>query len=569
MISSKIFAMKILLINPVTRESDIPKYFPLGLGLIGSLLEKNGHDVQALDLNVLRWGSGEVESFLAKADADVFALTGLVTDYDQVSGLAQTLKQYHPQSKVILGGGLASSFWRYILDSTQIDYVLPGEGEIALPSLLTALAKGESPAGLRGVAYKVDGRAQLLAAPGIMENLDVSPRTNYDLFSWEQYAENMKKAWMFSQPTRALSVCTSRGCPYHCIYCDKAIFGNRFRQRSVAGVIDEIEDIVDRYELEGVLFADDTFTLKRAWILDFCREFQKRLPNIRWAGNGRVGLLDEQVVSAMAAAGCDTIGFGIESGSQIILDELRKGVTVKQAKETISLVESCGIRPLGYITLGSFSETKETAKETIAFLKETGLKAGVNFLTPFPGTPLFAEAVARGKITKNPEQLLGQWTAWQDRLMVNLSELDDENLIDLKSQVQLHAGGRGKSFSSLAYTLSAEQQEQLWDEALGRIAGDGHKDFIVFGAGSHTVRLLKWLRGKPGLIVRAVFDEDPQKVRLGAIEDVTLIGELPDSKECPAILLSSDAYEDQMHKKAVELFFSPRDVYRIYGNLND
>ncbi len=560
--------MRVLLINPVTRESDIPKYFPLGPGLIGAQLKLEGHDVEALDLNVLRWPRRRTEKFIEKSDAELFALTGLITDYNQVKDLAGIIKKRHEARKIILGGGLASSFWRHVLETTDVDYVLPGEGEIALTQLMNALAAGEAITGIRGVAGKAGGKALPMNAPGVVENLDGPPRTDYDLFPWETYAQNMKKAWMFSRPTKALSVITSRGCPYHCIYCDKAIFGNRFRQRSVRHVIDEIEAMVGRYELDGVLFADDTFTLRKKWVLEFCREFGRRLPRVRWTCNGRVNLLDGETVSAMAAAGCDTVGFGIESGSQAILDELRKGVTVEKAKETVRLVESCGIRPLGYITLGSFSEKPETVGETISFLKETGLVAGVNFLTPFPGTPLFDEAAARGKVTDRPEELLGKWDAWQDKLLVNLTDLTDEELIRLKKKVQMHAGGRRASPASMAFTLSAEQQEELWEKALSRMAAEGHEKFILFGAGKHSERFIKWFaaRQNPGLDF--VFDQDVKKVSRKTFMGAAISDRLPEGGDGPAILISSDAYEDEMFRKLLELGQSPEGIYRIYADLS-
>ncbi|HPQ71141.1 MAG TPA: radical SAM protein [bacterium] len=557
--------MKILLVNPVTRKRDLPKYFPLGLGLIAALLKRRGHDVEVFDDNVERLDEEKAAARIAATYADVFGLTGLITDFSTVQRLAAVVREAHPHAPIILGGGLASSFGEYVLAHTAVDYVLPGEGDVALFPLLDALTAGRIPDGLPGVGYRREGR--IVAAPpgGIVTDLDALPPTDYDAFAPDTYAENMKQAWMFSQPTRALSIITSRGCPYRCIYCDKAIFGNRFRQRSAQGTVAEIERIVTRYALQGVLFADDTFTLDRRFMSEFCRLMRERLPGVRWAGNGRIGRLDEPLIAEMAAAGCDTLGFGIESGSQLILDEMRKGVRVDQALATLRLLEKHGIRPLGYITVGSFAESEETINETIAFLDETKLKAGVNFLTPFPGSPLYDEAVRRGKLHQRPEEFLDRWGAWQQTMLVNLTEMSDEELIAHKHRVEMHTGGRGKTAAAMAFTLPAAEQRRLWANALRRIGERGYRQVILFGAGQHTERFLQWQRTQDAPPVAAVFDQNPAKAVLGAQWGVPVIDRLPDDLRDTAILLSSDSFEEEMLAQLRELLPDVDNVFRIYG----
>jgi radical SAM superfamily enzyme YgiQ (UPF0313 family) len=558
-------AVKVLLINPVIRQSESPKYFPLGLGLIAAVLIENGHDVAVFDNNALRLGPAKVESQIAASDVDLFALTGLVTDYAQVKLLAATIKQYHPYTPILLGGGLASSFGLHVVNSTKVDFALPGEGEIALVSLLTAIQNNTAMQAIPGIVYHDGTQAVSTGPASIVQDLDALPMTRYDLFPVDSYLQNMRSAWMFSQPTRALSVLTSRGCPFHCIYCDKAIFGNRYRQRSVDSLIDEIEKIVNDFALEGILFADDTMTLKKKTTLEFCAKFRERLPNIRWAANGRVGCLDEETIAAMAAANCDTIGFGIESGSQIILDELQKNVKAADAKKTIALVQKHGIRPLGYITVGSFSETEQTIKQTIDFLKETQLKAGVNFLTPFPGTPLFEKSVRLGKVSAKPEQLLDKWGAWQETLMVNLSDLPDEKLMMLKKQVELHCGGPDKSKVAMSFTLPETEKQRLWEKAVSRIAADGHERFVLFGAGKHTVRFLEWHKEQEAPFVSAVFDQDPSKIERGEFHGKLVVENHDFDRDGP-LLLSSDAYEDEMYQSALDALVQPKNIYRIYDD---
>jgi radical SAM superfamily enzyme YgiQ (UPF0313 family) len=558
--------MKLLLINPVTRESDAAKYFPLGLGLIAAIVRRLGHEVEALDLNATRPTPEEEERLLAAASADVFGLTGLITDLAVVRRLTRSLRAAHPDAPILLGGGLASSFPEIALGQTAANIVLPGEADLTIGPLLEALAAGGEWRALPGLVYRERERFVRTATAPVVTNLDDLPFPDRELSPAEIYAENMRQAWMFGRPTRGLSVITSRGCPYRCIYCDKSIWGERFRQRSVDNVVAEIETLASRFSLEGVLFADDTFVLRREWVRGFCRELRARMPGLRWSANGRVGRLDDELLDEMAAAGCDTLGFGFESGSDLILRELRKNVTAAQALATTQAAQRAGIRVIGYITVGSFSETAETIEETVGFLKAAGVPAGVNFLTPFPGTPLYDEARRRGKLSLPPEAMLERWGAWQETLLVNLTDLPDAELARLKRRVARYAGGKDRSPASMAFTLSAEEQQEAWAGAIRRIAAAGCERFCILGAGAHTRRLLTWLAGRNGPAPVAVIDQDPAKTGVELPGGLRVAAALPGDADSAAVLLSSDAYEDQMWDSARRLFPPTARIFRIYGD---
>lgn len=557
--------MRLMLVNPVARKTEPPRYFPLGLGQIAALAQRAGFEVEVFDLNALRLGEAEVESRIAALRADVFGLTELITGYRDLRYLVELLRRYHPGKPIILGGGLASSYPEYVMTHTAVDLVVPGEGDAVIVPLLRALRDRTPLAAVPGILYRDGGAIRRNPSPPVVTNLDELPFPNRDLFPVDIYLENMERVWLFSRPTRSLSMITSRGCPFRCIYCDKSIWGGRFRQRSVDCVIREIETLIAAYGLEGVLFADDTFVLKKKWVLEFCAALRERLPGFRWSANGRVGVLDEEMLAAMAAAGCDTLGFGIESGSQLILDEMRKDVRVEVAKQTILNTRNAGIRPIAYITIGSFSETRETVRETIRFLKETGLKSGANFLTPFPGSPLFDEAVARGKLNLSTEELLNNWEAWNQSMLVNLTNLSDAELIEMPQLITVASGAVKNSLASRAQQLSTKKQQELWHMVLQRMSAAGHSRFVLFGAGAHTRRFLEWYAGQAETEVIAVFDQDPAKADPRGIGGVPIVNHLPEGGETGAVLLSSDAWEDQMFAEARLLFPASVTIYRIYG----
>jgi radical SAM superfamily enzyme YgiQ (UPF0313 family) len=143
------------------------------------------------------------------------------------------------------------------------------------------------------------------------------------------------------------------------------------------------------------------------------------------------------MLEKMRTAGCRAILYGIESGSQKILDEMRKGVKVEQARQAILDTWRAGILPIGYLMIGMFSESRQTVAETVRFCNETGLVSGFSYATPFPGTELYVRAMETGKIKPDDaDQLLESWGEWSSEILVNLSSIPDEELKSIKRSAQ-------------------------------------------------------------------------------------------------------------------------------------
>jgi hypothetical protein len=189
----------------------------------------------------------------------------------------------------------------------------------------------------------------------------------------------------------------------------------------------------EKYGVNGIFFMDDTFVLDRKRLLSICNTLIDEDLGIIWVASGRVNLMDQQMLQKMRAAGCRVILYGIESGSQKILDEMRKGVTVDQARQAVLDTWQAGILPIGYLMIGMFSETRHTIAETVGFCNETGLVSRFAFATPFPGTELYASAVDSGVISPDDSDwLLDSWGEWTERILVNLSSIPDKELMSIK-----------------------------------------------------------------------------------------------------------------------------------------
>ncbi len=190
---------------------------------------------------------------------------------------------------------------------------------------------------------------------------------------------------------------TSRGCPYHCIFCDKSIFGSKWRARSSQNVLEEIEEIVKDFKIKSIIIYDDLFTLNKQRVIEICQGILERGLRVEWKCEGRVDRVDAEMLRWMKKAGCSLIAYGVESGNQIGLDYLQKKITLAQIRQAFELTHKAGIRPMAYFILGIPVETFEQGLKTIEFARELKPEyAQFSILSPYKGTKLYEEAKAKG-----------------------------------------------------------------------------------------------------------------------------------------------------------------------------
>jgi radical SAM superfamily enzyme YgiQ (UPF0313 family) len=430
--------MKFLLINPAIGKQRLPAYFPLGLGYIAQILLEEGHDVSVLDINAYRWSDDEVKQQLRNAKFEAVGITGMVTEFNAVQQLSKLIKEINPNAPIILGGGLATAFPQIVLERTQVDIVVVGEGEVTIKELAESLDGCSSLGKVKGICYKTKNNIYTTQPRELIRDLDTIPFPARHLFPMERYFRNpVPYLRMFDPRVIPANMITSRGCPYRCTYCFHGLWGYHFRARSADNVVAEMKFLHRKYGVTGIFFMDDTFVLDRERVLAICDRLIQEGLNIIWAASGRVNLMDREMLEKMRAAGCRAILYGIESGSQKILNEMRKGVTVEQARQAVLNTWQAGILPVGYLMIGMFGETSQTVEETIRFCNETGLISGFSYATPFPGTELYIKAIEIGKIQpESADQLLERWGEWGDEILVNLSNIPTEKLKSIKRNAE-------------------------------------------------------------------------------------------------------------------------------------
>jgi anaerobic magnesium-protoporphyrin IX monomethyl ester cyclase len=380
--------MNILLIQPPSRtlkreELVVP---PLGLAYLASTLERERHRVKILDAFARGMSWGEFEGEVKKQKPDLIGMGGMTPTIDNTLRAAKICRPY---TRTLVVGGPHVSVQRqeFFGECPEADFGVVGEGEAAFAGLVKRLEEGKDPWQVPGVV----GPEKTNPPADFIENLDSIPFPSRHLLPNHAYRYAL---WPGKKITTLI---TSRGCPYHCIFCDKSVFGSRWRARSPGNVLDEMEQIVKDFKIRSMILYDDLFTVNKQRAIEICRGILDRDLRVEWKCEGRVDRVDEEMLGWMKKAGCSLIAYGVESGNQEGLDYLRKKTTLSQIRRAFDLTHKAGIRPMAYFILGIPVETFEGGLKTIEFAKELRPEyAQFSILSPYKGTDLYAEAKAKG-----------------------------------------------------------------------------------------------------------------------------------------------------------------------------
>lgn len=386
--------MKVLLINPPyrTREKKPLGYFnlstlPLGLGYIAAMLELKGIPSRILDMNILEMNTDELEKRFETDPADVVGITSMTANYESAVKVCKSIKKLYPKTITVLGGVHATFMYEQILKTVpEIDVIVHYEGEFTMSELIKKIEEGGSLSDVKGISYLEEGRIITTPMRERIEDLDKLPYPAYHLYepSVEEYIEKHQ--------VRAFPILTTRGCPFDCIFCSTAaLHGRKYRTRSTANVVEQIEYLKEKYDVNSISFVDDNFTMQQDRVFELCREMEKRDLSISWGCSTRTDMITPELLKTMKSTGCDNIFFGIESASDEVLKIIRKGTSIEEAAAMVKETEKAGIKTHCSFILGLPGETPETLDKIIDFIEETKPTGRVlpNILEILPGTELY------------------------------------------------------------------------------------------------------------------------------------------------------------------------------------
>jgi radical SAM superfamily enzyme YgiQ (UPF0313 family) len=393
--------MRVLIVNPpwpgkgfgtrsqnriIKHRSDKFLQYPIFLAYSASQLKNAGHSVSYIDSVIQDFDLQRTEMEAQKALPDVIFMEtttpSIAADYENLTRLKEATG-----AGIIVGGPHATYFHRQVLEECPaIDIVIRHEFDTKISSVVSNLRDLK---GVAGITYRNDGQIIDNGDGELSEHLDQIPFPDRDTIPWRWYLE----AWYSRQPF--MNLMTSRGCPYHCSFClwPQSMYGHKQRFRSIDNVMSEILELVGRYGVRELNIDDGTFTTNKRRVIEFCRRLRSEKLDLIWTCNGRVDTLDDEMLSEMKKGGCKMIRLGVESGSQEVLDKIRKGLTLKQIEDGVRMVKRHGIQTLGGFMFGFPYDSRESVEETLRFAKRLSPdQVQFSIAMCYPGTSLYEYA---------------------------------------------------------------------------------------------------------------------------------------------------------------------------------
>ena len=378
-------------------EKRVMGFQPLSLLSLGSYLEDKGESVVIVD------GRAEgltIDGMLRRVrDVDPY-MVGIPTFTPFIAyacNVSSAIKKENPDVEIVLGGPhVNGTYPESMHDCRDIDFCIFGEAEESLLELVRVDRTDVAALGrIEGLVYRAGDRVAVNPARKSFIDLRSFPPLNYELID---RMEIRNYDSIFAAGKRAMAMVVSRGCPFKCTFCGaQTTHGHRVRYAPVENVLSEIEDKVSRYGVGYVSMKDSTFTVNRKWVVEFCDKLIRRNIGITWGCNARVDCVDEDLLALMTKSGLVNMGFGIESGTNRILDIMQKGITVDKVEQAIRMARKFDlIIGAGYM-LGNYTERLAEIRETVALARRLGLPlTAFSSTVAYPGTPLFEQAKAAG-----------------------------------------------------------------------------------------------------------------------------------------------------------------------------
>jgi radical SAM superfamily enzyme YgiQ (UPF0313 family) len=517
--------VRVLLVNPSYPFEEFPRLL-VTLPYLASSLRAEGHEVEILDLLLARTTRAKVERRMLRFRPELVGITSVTLNHHIASRIAGWVRECDPEVPIAMGGPHVSfEIEGSFRDLPALDFIGIGEGERTLTELARSLEGRMDLRDVRGLALR-DGSGSaakvVRTAPRPLEDdLDELPPPARELVPLARYLAFDSHA----------SVVTSRGCPYECVFCSAPAWtGRRVRYRTPGLCVDEMEELAAAGFTE-ITIEDDLFTLYRKHFLAVCGELVRRRTAIRWNAFSRVDTISPEVVQTMARAGCQAICFGVESGSQELLDVAKKRSDLARVRDAMRMAQAAGISALASFIIGLPGETEATLRQTVAFAEslreEFGALYGFHILAPFPGTEVRERAAEYGL-----EILSHDWRDYDANHVVSrtpgaspeairaVADAYDATIERYRAyQDHLFAEGRLAGYERKTY-LRRRRQELLWKLLLDDVV----ESLPPFSSGDPVTELKEAVAAATGAKPDFAGAEVDRLLALGALGPETRAG---------------------------------------------
>lgn len=387
---------------------------PLGIAYIAGYLESQNIPVRIriIDAPALNLTIDDVVKEVVQGQYNIIGISMLTPAFGIVKALCRKIKEVYPEGMIVLGGAHCTVLpERTLKEINDAQIVCIGEGELTMAEIAKAddFAKLDQ---VMGICYRSNNKVIRTETRPFIKDLDIIPPPARSLLPMEKYHLTASRV---SGESYCPTIIVARGCPFSCTFCSRS-FGRTFRAHSIERIISEIRSLINEYNISQINIEADTLTVKKEFLKDICNALIENgiSRKIKWTCESRVDTVDEETLRLMRKAGCWQISYGVETGSQRLLDIINKGVTIKQIENTFRLTKKVGITIRGFFMLGLPTETREESMTTIGFAKKLNpLWAQFTITVPYPGTKMFEDLDQAGKIRTYDWAKYNTWSGWK------------------------------------------------------------------------------------------------------------------------------------------------------------
>lgn len=411
--------MKVLLINAGSLCVSQTPIMPLGLLSIATFLSNNGHEVKLIDRTVEKCN---VKRVLESYRPDVVGISAITfMSFSDAIKISELVKKFN--IPVVWGGQIPSLAPELVIDSKVVDYVVIGDGEIAMLELMDAIRNKASLRAVDGLVF-IENNEIIINKDREMVDLSMLPIIDFNFVDPNKYiVENVSCK-------RSLHIYSSKGCPGQCTYCYSPCFSKRlWRARPMMYVLSEIRYLIQNYNLDGVYFADDLISPNGKYLFEFCKGLRESDLKFFWGCNLRADSCTKEELQMLFDSGCRWIFFGIESGTRERQKTIKKNLDLTKARQNISACKEIGITTTTSVIIGYPDETEKELKETIEYM--LSLDSDVIIASMYgviPKSELYDYLIENKRMEVPGSYQEWEKLKWLDKLGKNFSEVSGRDL---------------------------------------------------------------------------------------------------------------------------------------------
>ena len=397
----------------------------LGLLHLAAQARQDGYQASIIESDIEHLNTDQVAERLIKENPAYIGITLFTVAVWQAAKIAKLVKNALPDMVILVGGPHISSMGEKTMKRFhQFDIAVVNEGEAVLSQLLPVLDSNNSPDAVNGIIHRVEDDVIVNPGAPITQNLDDLPLPAWDLLP------NFPKAYLpaiFDYPKGPVAtIAASRGCPFHCKFCDTSTFGARVRHYSPKQVFNMMKHLSDTYGIRHIMFVDDLFLASRIRTLELCDHILANKFEMTWSCAARVDTVKPDVLNRMKQAGCWEISFGLETGSNELLQKMDKAARIETSEKAVNWTHEAGIRCKGLFMLGYPGESKETIALTKKFVRRLPMTTmNLSKFTPYPGSPIYKDLYGTSIRDDHWEKMNGMNFLWSPE-GISVEELDKE-----------------------------------------------------------------------------------------------------------------------------------------------